>query len=153
MHVDVRVLHRLEHALGRARVGRVVHRGDDPVEQREILVGDVDLAVRADVRLDAGEDRQLREALAQRLDLLELRVQPAVAEVVRVVGDGVVLVAARDRALEHLLERALAVGRPVRVRVQVAADVAQLDELRQLARAAPPRARREFSRSSGGIGW
>ena len=49
------------------------------------------------------------------------------------VGDGVVLVAARRRALEHLLERALAVGRPVRVRVQVAADVAQLDELRQLA--------------------
>ena len=49
------------------------------------------------------------------------------------VGDGVVLVAARRRALEHLLERALAVGRPVRVRVQVAAHVAQLDELRQLA--------------------
>ena len=58
---------------------------------------------------------------------------PPVAEVVRVVGDRVVLVAARHRALEHLLERALAVGRPVRVRVQVAADVAQLDELRQLA--------------------
>ena len=49
------------------------------------------------------------------------------------VGDRVVLVSARDRTLEHLLERALAVGRPVRVRVQVAADVAQLDELRKLA--------------------
>ncbi len=46
---------------------------------------------------------------------------------------GVVLVAARDRALDHLLERVLAVGRPVRVRVQVAADISQLDELRQLA--------------------
>src|SRR3954465_10322780 len=32
--IDVRVLHRLEHALGRARVGRLVHRGEDPVERR-----------------------------------------------------------------------------------------------------------------------
>src|SRR5579859_4329501 len=130
--VDIRVLHCLEHPLGRPRVGCVVHRRDDPVEQREILLRDVDLAVRADVRLDTGEDRELREPPAQRLDLLELRLEPALAQVVRVVGDGVVLVAARNRAFEHLLERALAVGRPVRVRVEVAADVAQLDELRQL---------------------
>ena len=131
--VDVRVLHRLEHALGRSRVLGLVDGGDDPVEQREILLGDVDLAVHADVRLDAGEDRELREAGAQPLDLLELGVQAPLAEVVRVVGDGVVVVAARDRPLEHLLERALAVGRPVRVRVQVAAHVGDGDEGRQLA--------------------
>ncbi len=75
--VHVRVLHRLEHPLGRADVGRVVHRRDDPVEQREILVRDVDLAVRADVRLDPREDAQLREPRAQLLDLLELRLQAA----------------------------------------------------------------------------
>src|SRR5579862_109937 len=132
--VDIRVRHRLEHALGGAVVRRVVNRRDDPVEPSEILVGHVHLAVRTDVGLDAGEDRQLREALAERLDLLELRVEAAVAEVVRVVGDRVVLVAARDRRLEHLRERVLAVGRPVRVRVEVATDVLHLDELRQLTR-------------------
>src|SRR4029079_11180181 len=31
-YVDVGVLHRLEHALGRTRVGSLVHRGADPVE-------------------------------------------------------------------------------------------------------------------------
>ena len=71
--------------------------------------------------------------LLERRDLLRLRLEPPLAQVVRVVGDGVVLVAARDRGAHHLLERVLAVGRPVRVRVQVAAEVAQLDELRQLA--------------------
>src|SRR5437763_3737980 len=131
--VDVRVLHRIEHALGRTRVRRVVHRRDYPVERREILVCHVHLAARADVRLDAGEDPELRKSLPRSLDLLELRLQTSLAEVVRVVSDRVVLVSARDRTLEHLLERALAVGRPVRVRVQVAADVAQLDELRKLA--------------------
>ena len=89
--------------------------------------------------------------LRSRLDLLELRVEAAVAEVVRVIGDGVVVVAARGRRLEHLLERVLAVGRPVRVRVQVAADVAELDKLRQLAARAASSSP-EFSRSSGGIG-
>ena len=49
------------------------------------------------------------------------------------VGDRVVRVAARGRRFDHLLERVLAVGRPGRVRVQVAAHVADLDELRQLA--------------------
>ncbi len=131
--IDIRVLHRLEHALGRAVLLRLMHGRDDPVELLQILFRDIDLAVGADVRLDAVEDRELRIPLADRLDLLELRVHAAVAQVVRMVGDRVVRIATYGRRLDHLLERVLAVGRPVRVRVQVAAHVADLDELRQLA--------------------
>ena len=72
---------------------------------------------------------------AHLLDLLELRGKPSLAQVVRVIGDRVVLVAARRRRGDHLLERVLAVLRPVRVRVHVAAQVAELDERRQLAAA------------------
>ena len=50
----------------------------------------------------------------------------------RVVGDRDVLVAALARRLGHLLDRGVAVGGGG-VHVQVAADVAQLDQLRQLA--------------------
>ena len=75
---------------------------------------------------------QLRIPRAHLLDLLELRGHAAVAEIVGVVGDRVVRVAARDRRLDHLLQRALPVRGPVRVRVQVAAHLSELDELRQL---------------------
>ena len=130
--VDVRVLHRLEDTLGRAVLGCVVHRRDDPVEARELVLRHVDLAVRPDVRLDAREDPQLRIALAHLLDRLELRCEPAVAQVVRVVGDRVVLVAALDRRRDHLLERVLAVGRPVGVGMEIAAQLGELDERREL---------------------
>jgi hypothetical protein len=49
-----------------------------------------------------------------------------------VVGDRDVLVAALAGRLGHLLDRGVAVGGR-RVHVQVAADVAELDQLRQLA--------------------
>src|SRR5262249_60326685 len=50
--VDVGVLHGLEHALGRPVLRRVVHRGDDPVEPCELVLRHVDLAGRADARLE-----------------------------------------------------------------------------------------------------
>ena len=57
-----------------------------------------------------------------------------------VVGQDLVGVAAPAGRLGHDLDRVRAV-RPVRVAVQVAAQVAELDEARQRARPAPPRSR------------
>src|SRR5205814_8398359 len=74
------IVHRLEHALGRPVLRRVVDRGDDPVECGELVLGDVDLAVRPDVRLDAGENAELRVAGPHRLDLLQLLCEAAVAQ-------------------------------------------------------------------------
>ena len=108
-------------------------RRDHPIEARELLRRDIDLAVRADVRLDARKDAELRVPLPHQLDLLELPGQTTFAQVMRVVGDRVVLVATRDGCRDHLLECRLAVRRPVRVRMQVAAQVGKLDEVRQLA--------------------
>jgi len=98
-----------------------VHRSNDPVEKRKLLFRHIDLTVRSDVRLDAGEDLQLRIPHAHLLDLFELLREPSVAQVMRVVGDPVVLVAAIERGDDHLLQRVLAVCRPVSVRMQIAA--------------------------------
>ena len=49
------------------------------------------------------------------------------------VGETEELVAARGRGTRHLLDRRLAVRRPGRVAVHLAAEVAELDELRQVA--------------------
>src|SRR5436309_2446133 len=76
------------------------------------------VAVRGDDELQAGLLRRARVDVAQ-------------VEAVRLAVD-LEERACLERPLEHPLEGALAVCRPVRVRVQVAADVAQLDELRKL---------------------
>ena len=82
-----------------------------------------------------------------------LGVQPADhRHPLRVVGDGDVLQAALLGGGGHLLDRGRAVG-PRAVHVQVAADVAQLDQLGQLRRRRPtrtpagPRAARAESRA------
>ena len=115
-----------------------VDAGDDPVELGEQLVGVVELAVGADVDLGAGEQAEAALALVSVADLLDpLRehlVGDVVAEAVarRVVGDREVGVAALAGSLGHLLERVAPVGEG-RVAVEVAADVADLDQLGQLA--------------------
>ena len=113
-----------------------MHARHDPVELLEQLVVVVERAVGEHVHLGA---RQQREALelhaAHALDLAQQLVgRHVVAEAVagRVVGDRDVLVAALAGRLGHLLDRVAAV-RGDRVHVQVAADVAELDQLRQLA--------------------
>ena len=95
--------------------------------------------------------------LVQRVDRLRLPAQQVAAQPLRVIADRVVRVPARLRSRDHVLERVLAVG-PRRVRVQIAAQVRQLDELRQRARRAPRRARRRpraaqagSSRSRGSV--
>src|SRR5215213_3873229 len=54
--VDVRVVHRREHARRRIGVEPVMDRRDNPVARREVLVGDVERAVAADVDLDPLQD-------------------------------------------------------------------------------------------------
>ena len=89
-------------------------------------------------------------ARVHRLDLAPLGLDPALAEIVRVVGQAEELVAAGSGGERHLLDRRLAVGRPGRVAVHLAPQVAELDESRQrpfrAASSSPP-----FSRSSGGM--
>ena len=65
-------------------------------------------------------------------DLLGLRLEPPVAQPPRVVADRDVATAAVLGRQHHLLERRTAV-RPVRVHVEVALQVGELDEARQLA--------------------
>ena len=132
--VDVRALHRVQHPLGRVLVEARVDRGHHPVELLEDVVGDVELAVRADVHLDPLQDPEGRERLVERVDLLPLLLQPPVAQARRVVAHREVLVPERLRGAGHLLDRRLPV-RPGRVGVQVAAQVAALDEDRQLTAA------------------
>ena len=69
--------------------------------------------------------------LLTRVDLLVLRRHPALAQVVRVVGDREVLVAARDGLERHLLDGVVPVRRPRRVRVEVPLQLLELDELGQ----------------------
>ena len=73
---------------------------------------------------------QRPQLLALREDLLVGH--PLHRQVRRVIGDGVVGVAQRRGGLQHLVERGQPVGQ-VRVRVQVAAEVLELQDLRQLA--------------------
>ena len=148
--VDVRVVDRAQDALGRVALERGVHRRDDPVELREHLVGDVERAVGADVDLDSAQHPERLHALVDGFDLPPLRLHPPVAQVVRVIGQAEEPVAATLRLRRHLLDRVLAVGGPGRVAVHLAAEVGELDELRQLsARAAASSP--SFSRSSGGM--
>ena len=82
----------------------------------------------------ASTPRRTRNGLeprVHRLDLAPLRLDPALAEVVRVVGQAEELVAAGRGGARHLLDRRLAVGRPGRVAVHLAPQVAELDEHRQ----------------------
>src|SRR5262249_25588898 len=129
--VDVRVLHRREDPLRRARVERAVERRDYPVAGGEISLGHVDAPVERDVDLDATQDPERRQTLVQIRDLLGLALEAVVTEVVRMVGDGDVLVSTRLRGPRHLLEAVVGIGRPGRVHVQVAAELIRLHETGQ----------------------
>ena len=59
----------------------------DPVELGERVVVDVERAVGADVHLDPAEHAKRLQPLVELVDLLPLGLEPAVAQVVRVVGD------------------------------------------------------------------
>ena len=130
--VHVRAGHRREHALSGAPGEGGVQRGDDPVEAAELLVGEVERAVGADVDLDAAQHAEGGEPLVERGDLGGLLLEAAVTQALRVIADRHVLVAARDRRGRHLLEARAAV-RPGGVAVQLAAQRAGGDEVGQAA--------------------
>ena len=136
-----RVLDRRQHAGGHLLLGDReggVDAGDHPVERVDQVVGVVEGAVEADVDLRAGEQAEAALALVPGLDLgdplPEALGGDVVAEAVtgRVVGDRHVGVAAVAARLGHLLQRVAAVGES-RVRVQVAADVVDRDEVGERA--------------------
>ena len=131
--VDVRVLHRRENTLGRVAVEAEWSDAITQSRPASVVVGHVERAVGADVDLDPLQDPERLQPLVERVDLLVLRLEPAVAQVVRVVGDGVVLVAARRARRDHLLERVLRPSDQVVWECRSPLDVAELDELRQLA--------------------
>ena len=155
--VDVRAADRVERPPRqvRARLApRDVERGHDEVERREQVVLEVERAVGADLELAAVEQpeparRRLRWRGPGRLLRREPGVEPrddlallrhlvgrepaGDRERLGVVGQDLVGVAAPPGGLGHDLDRVDAVG-PVRVAVQVAAQVGDVDEGRQRAR-------------------
>src|SRR5204863_9919624 len=92
------------------------------------------------VDLGAGEDTDAVQLGVEALDLLPLAAELLGVAAARhgeahgVVGDGDVLAARVPGGARHRLERVLAVG-PVGLRLEVAADIARLDQAREAARA------------------
>ena len=116
-----------------------VHAADHQVEFGQGVVGEVHGAVFEDVALDAGEDADAGSALAVDVADLAGEVHHALfveavghGEGLGVVGDGDVLVAQGARGLGHFEQGGAAVGLGG-VHVEVAAQVAKLDELGQAA--------------------
>ncbi len=94
-----------------------VHAGDDDVHLRQHFVVQVESAVGQNVDLDAGEDADaafhLLVHFANALDVFEgaLLVEAVGhGQVLGVVGDGDVLVSAREAGLGHLADGVVAVG-------------------------------------------
>ena len=133
-HAHRRIVHRRHDALGlrgAIELEVVVHRGEAPVEGAAELEVVVELAVGADVQLDAVEEAQrVAELRLQRADpraLLEERLAPDARErALGVIGDGQDAVAARLRRGDHLLERRAAVARHRGVHVEVADALAPI---------------------------
>ena len=131
----IRIFDRAQHArrhLLAALLEARVHAGDHHVHLREHFVVQVERAVGENVHLDAGEDanaalHRFVHFVESRCDLLERALfVEAVGhgQILRVVGDGDVFVAALQRRLGHLADRVAAVaGRGVHV--HVAANVAR----------------------------
>src|SRR5439155_17354578 len=81
-----------------------------------------------DIDLDALENAKGLQPFVEGIDLDVLFGERAAG----VIGDGEIVVATGLRRKHHPLERVASV-RPGRVRMQIALDVTELDELRQLA--------------------
>ena len=109
-----------------------------PIELGEDVVGQIEPPVREDVALDTAQDAERRQQLVRRRDLLGLAADVVGGEPAdgahgrRVVADREVVIAARAGGASHLLDARPAV-RPRRVAVEVAADVAELEQARRLA--------------------
>ena len=115
-----------------------VDRGHHPVEPGQHLVRIVEAAVDADVRFGAREQMDLRLLRIERAHRFDVLQQPVDRKASRipgrrgVVGDRGVAIAPAQRLLGQLLDGEIAVA-GVGVAMEIAADVAQLDQLGQLA--------------------
>src|SRR5690606_10284561 len=115
-----------------------VHAYDHEVELRQVLIRQVEAAVAQDVHLHALEDLDAFDLAAHGIDLLPLPFEALGGHTVRdargpaVVGDGHVPVAPSLAGARHGFDRVLAIA-PGGVHLEVAADVAELEELRQPA--------------------
>ena len=141
---------------GRFLIEDGVDAGDDDVHLREDVVGEIEVAFGEDVDFDSGEDRDAVDFLvgfANALDVFDgALVVEAVGEgqVLGVVGDGHVLIAARFRGLGHFFDGVPAVGFDG-VHVHVALQVLLRDQRGQGMLLRRDRSRRRFSRISGGM--
>ena len=149
-HVDQRVLHRGHHPVGHLALGHAegrVHAGHDPVELREQVVLVVQRPVgRTFVSVPARTRKPSIWASTSATRSIWRRSSSGVTWLPNpcdggVIGDREVLVAALLGGLRHLGDRVAPVGGDG-VRVQVAADVPQLEEGREARRPARPAARR-----------
>ena len=87
-HGNVLVFHRVDDALGHFVLvlrHRVVDGGDDVVELRHDIVGEVELAVLEDVDLAAGEDMKVLHLLVEFRDHPDLLRQPLLVEAIRLI--------------------------------------------------------------------
>ena len=126
----------ISHLLRLLVEGRV-NAGDDDIHLLHHGVGEIELAVGQDVDFNAGHDRNAVDLLVGSVDARDVFHGPLVVEsvgerqILRVVGDGDVLVPTLFRRLGHLLNGAFAVGFN-RVHMHFAVNVFYGDKLRQL---------------------
>ncbi len=116
-----------------------MHRRDDEIERGQALVVEIERAVRPDVAFDAGQQPDADALRVDRADARRVFERAALVEPVGhgqrlcVVGDGDVLEAGGSRGRRHRAHLVLAIRRGA-VHVEVAAQIAALDEARQRAR-------------------
>ena len=136
---SVRILDRLQQPLGhlcRLLIEYGMHAGDDYIHLGEHIVGQIEIAVGEDVDFDAGKDRNALDLLVGLADALDVDDGALVVEsvgegqVLGVVGDGHVFVAARLGGLGHFLDGVLAIGFDG-VHVHVALQILLGDQHRQ----------------------
>ncbi len=137
--VDAAVVHGPQDAFGLTLAGQreaVVHCAHGKVELLQNAVGQVQAAVLQDVDLAGLEHHDAVQTLVDPVDLGDLCGQALGVQtvghrdVLGVIGDGEVLVAARPRRLGHGADGVVAVAGPG-MAVQVATDIAQLHQSRQ----------------------
>ena len=136
---SVGILDRLEQSLGHLSgllIEDRVHAGDDDIQLREDIVGEIEIAIRQDVDFDASKDGNAVDVLvggANSGDVFDRTfVVESVGEgqVLGVVSDGHVLIAARFGSLGHLFDGIAPVGLDG-VHVDVALQIGLGKQLRE----------------------
>ncbi len=102
--------------LGRLLIEDGVHTGDNDVHLRQDIVGEVEVAVSQDIDFDPGKDGDAVDFLSHVANALDVfdgaLIVKAVGEreILRMIGDGHVLIAARLGRFGHLFDGVAAIG-------------------------------------------